>query len=73
MYKIAVIGAGKIGSTIAGLLAGAYEVLVIDQSEAALAALDAHPAPATAALAIDDPAALTAALTGCFAVLNAAP
>jgi len=73
MHKIAVIGAGKIGSTIAGLLAGAYEVLVIDQSEAALAALDAHPRPATAALAIDDPAALATALKGCFAVLNAAP
>jgi saccharopine dehydrogenase-like NADP-dependent oxidoreductase len=73
MHKIAIIGAGKIGSTIAGLLAGAYEVLVIDQSEDALAALDARPKPATAALAIDDPAALAAALKGCFAVLNAAP
>src|SRR6476659_2952423 len=71
--KVAVVGAGKIGSTVAGLLSGAYEVLVIDQSAEALAALDARPRPATAALAIDDPAALTGALAGCFAVINAAP
>jgi 3-hydroxyacyl-CoA dehydrogenase len=45
-------GAGKIGSTIAGLLAGAYDVLVIDQSEEALAALDARPRPATSPRAL---------------------
>jgi saccharopine dehydrogenase-like NADP-dependent oxidoreductase len=71
--KVAVVGAGKIGSTIAALLAPHYEVLVIDRSADALAGLDVHPAPATAALAIDDPAALAEALTGCFAVINAAP
>jgi saccharopine dehydrogenase-like NADP-dependent oxidoreductase len=73
MRKAAVIGAGKIGSTIASLLAGSgdYEVLVVDQSAAALADLD--PRVATAALAIDDPAALAGALDGCFAVVNAAP
>ena len=73
MRKVAVVGAGKIGSTVASLLAGAYEVLVIDQSPEALAALEGHPAPATAAMAIDDPQALAAALAGCFAVVNAAP
>src|SRR5947207_1529455 len=73
MKTVAVVGAGKIGSTIASLLAGAYAVRVIDQSAEALAALDAHPAPATVALAIDDPEALAAALAGCFAVVNAAP
>src|SRR6185503_5491916 len=56
--KVAVVGAGKIGSTIAALLTPHYDVLVIDQNAGALAALDAHPAPKTAALAIDDAAAL---------------
>jgi saccharopine dehydrogenase-like NADP-dependent oxidoreductase len=71
--KVAVVGAGKIGSTIAALLAPAYEVLVIDRSAEALAGLEVEPAPATVALAIDDPKALTEALRGCFAVINAAP
>jgi saccharopine dehydrogenase-like NADP-dependent oxidoreductase len=71
--KVAVVGAGKIGSTVAALLSPHYEVLVIDQDADALARLDAHPAPATAGLAIDDPDALAKALAGCFAVINAAP
>src|SRR5258708_4296439 len=73
MRKAAVIGAGKIGSTIASLLVGCgdYDVLVVDQNKDALAEID--PRAATAALAIDDPAALTQALAGCFAVVNAAP
>jgi saccharopine dehydrogenase-like NADP-dependent oxidoreductase len=71
--KIAVVGAGKIGSTVATLLAPAYEVLVIDQNAEALETLDARPRPSTACLAIDDPAALAQALAGCFAVVNAAP
>ena len=34
MHKVAVIGAGKIGSTIVSLLAGCgdYEVLILDQN-----------------------------------------
>src|SRR5512143_2527332 len=73
MRKAAIIGAGKIGSTIASLLAGSgdYEVLVIDQSPEALADID--PRARTAAMAIDDAAALAKALGGCFAVVNAAP
>jgi saccharopine dehydrogenase-like NADP-dependent oxidoreductase len=73
MRKAAVVGAGKIGSTIASLLAGCgdYEVLVIDRSVEALAGVD--PRAATAVLAIDDPGALAEALEGCFAVVNAAP
>ena len=41
MRKVAVVGAGKIGSTVVDLLvgSGAYEVLVIDQSGEALARL----------------------------------
>ena len=44
MRKIAVIGAGKIGSTIASLLAGSgdYEVLVIDRSAERPGRLDAR-------------------------------
>jgi saccharopine dehydrogenase-like NADP-dependent oxidoreductase len=73
MRKAAVVGAGKIGSTIASLLAGCgdYEVLVIDRSAEALADIDKHAR--TTAMAIDDPAALAKALAGCFAVVNAAP
>ena len=78
MRKVAVIGAGKIGSTIASLLAnsgdpnsGDYDVVVIDRSAEALGDLD--PRAATKAMAIDDPAALAPALDGCFAVVNAAP
>ncbi|MFI4966590.1 MAG: saccharopine dehydrogenase C-terminal domain-containing protein [Caulobacterales bacterium] len=73
MRKVAVVGAGKIGSTIASLLAGSgdYEVLVLDRSDEALTGLDARVA--TTAMAIDDPATLARALAGCFAVVNAAP
>src|ERR1700712_5084002 len=73
MRKAAVVGAGKIGSTIASLLAnsGDYEVLVIDQSAEALAGLDRRAS--TKAMGIDDPEALARALAGCFAVVNAAP
>ncbi|THD58570.1 saccharopine dehydrogenase C-terminal domain-containing protein [Phenylobacterium sp.] len=73
MLDVAVIGAGKIGSTIAALLAscGDYSVRVIDRSAEALEGLD--PRVLGLALAVDDPDVLTPALTGCFAVVNAAP
>jgi len=73
MRKVAVVGAGKIGSTIIDLLAGsgAYEVLVIDQSAEALAGVDSRAR--TVAMAIDDPDKLAKALAGAFAVINAAP
>jgi saccharopine dehydrogenase-like NADP-dependent oxidoreductase len=73
MRKAAVVGAGKIGTTNASLLAGCgdYEVLVIDQSADALNDID--PRARTAVMAIDDPAKLAATLEGCFAVVNAAP
>jgi saccharopine dehydrogenase-like NADP-dependent oxidoreductase len=74
MRKVAVIGAGKIGSTVVDLLvaSGAYEVLVIDQSAEALAALRPKSVE-TAAMAIDDPSRLAARLEGRFAVVNCAP
>lgn len=73
MRKVAVIGAGKIGSTITSLLAGSgdYEVLAIDQSADALAEGDSRAR--TVAMPIDDPDALAVALGGVFAVVNAAP
>jgi len=75
MRKVAVVGAGKIGSTIVDLLAGsgAYEVLVIDQNAEALAGLNPRSNARTIAMAIDDPDRLAMAMAGCFAVLNAAP
>jgi len=75
MRKIAVVGAGKIGSTVVDLLTSlaGYEVVVIDQSAESLAALKAGPRVTTAAMAIDDPAALAKRIQGCFAVVNCAP
>ena len=78
MRKVAVIGAGKIGSTVVDLLTafGGYEVRAIDASAEALAALKSEVKSErveTVAMAIDDPAKLAAKLKGCFAVLNCAP
>jgi saccharopine dehydrogenase-like NADP-dependent oxidoreductase len=74
MKEIVVVGAGKIGATIADLLAetGDYSVLVIDRSAAQLEGLEA-PGIATLALDIADAGALQAVLEGKFAVLSAAP
>ena len=75
MKKIMVVGAGKIGSTIAALLgsAGDYAVTLADASQAALASLKASPRVELLALDVSDPVALRAALAGQFAVLSAAP
>lgn len=75
MRKAAVVGAGKIGSTVVDLLvgSGAYEVLLIDQSAEALAAFAGRKGVTTAAMAIDDAEALAGRLSGAFAVVNCAP
>ncbi|MDB5448938.1 MAG: saccharopine dehydrogenase [Phenylobacterium sp.] len=75
MRKVAVVGAGKIGSTVVDLLAGsgAYEVLVIDQSAQALSGLNPRSKAQTVAMAIEDPQALAKALSDRFAVINCAP
>ena len=75
MHKIVVVGAGKIGSVIAEMLAetGDYTVTVADQSAIALAHLPKHPGITAAAIDVADPAALDAVLAGAFAVLSAAP
>ena len=75
MKKIVVVGAGKIGSTIALMLAesGDYHVVVADRDPARLAACDRHAHVETAELDIADSGALQALLAGRFAVLSAAP
>ena len=75
MQNIAIIGAGKIGSTIADLLAGCgdYAVEVFDRSPAQLALLNTHAAIGARVLDISDADALADALSGKFAVLSAAP
>lgn len=75
MLDILLIGAGKIGETIAGLLLGSadYRVTVADQEPAQLERLPRHPALSTLQLDVADEAALIAAMRGKFAVLNAVP
>lgn len=75
MRKVTVIGAGKIGATIVDLLvgSGAYDVTVIDQSEAQLAGVAGHGAVRRVVHAIEDAQSLAGRLAGQFAVLNAAP
>ena len=75
MKSVVVIGAGKIGSTIAQLLSrsGDYEVVVADRSAIQLADIEAHPAVKTAEIDIADRDALRTLLAGHFAVLSAAP
>src|SRR5918997_6123109 len=74
MNSILVIGAGKIGSTIADMLfeTGDYAVTVADVSAEALAAV-ARDGIATVRLDFGDAVALQAALKGHDAVLSAAP
>jgi saccharopine dehydrogenase-like NADP-dependent oxidoreductase len=75
MMKIALLGAGHIGQTIARLLAdsGDYQVQVLDRSAAALAHIAHHGAITTRVLDTEDARALQAALRGHDAVLNALP
>ena len=72
--RIALLGAGHIGQTIARLLAGSgdYQVTVYDRSAAALAHA-AGPGIATQVCDTEDPQALLAALRGHDAVVNALP
>jgi saccharopine dehydrogenase-like NADP-dependent oxidoreductase len=74
MHSILVVGAGKVGATIADMLqeTGDYAVTVADRSPAALEAVSERGI-ATLELDIADAVALQAALKGRFAVLSAAP
>lgn len=75
MKEIVIAGAGKIGSTVALMLAesGDYRVVLADRDAAQLDAAEKHPAIETAAVDIADGGALRALLKGRFAVLSAAP
>jgi len=75
MKNIVVIGAGKIGSTIARLLAhsGDYQVTLADRSAEQLAMIEKHDALSVTQIDISDSAAMISLLTGKFAVLSAAP
>jgi saccharopine dehydrogenase-like NADP-dependent oxidoreductase len=75
MKDVVVIGAGKIGATVAGLLAatGDYHVTLADRSPEALDRLECDKHIRIAALDAKDSAKLVDLLNGQFAVLNAAP
>jgi saccharopine dehydrogenase-like NADP-dependent oxidoreductase len=74
MHSILVVGAGKIGATIADMLhaTGDYAVTVADRSAEALEAIGGRGI-ATIDLDIADAVALQTALKGRYAVLSAAP
>ncbi|MFT0891744.1 saccharopine dehydrogenase C-terminal domain-containing protein [Pseudochelatococcus sp. G4_1912] len=75
MKHVVVVGAGKIGSTIANLLAGTeeYTVTIADRQQDQLDRIDTHKLIRTAVVDVTDHAALTKLLKGKFAVLSAAP
>jgi saccharopine dehydrogenase-like NADP-dependent oxidoreductase len=80
MKQVVIIGAGKIGVTIATLLlrSGSYRVHMVDQHQGRLDAVAAHPMLARSHLAVTeagtaDPVALDRVLHGAFAVLSAVP
>ncbi len=75
MRNVTLVGAGKIGEMITALLSGTgdYRITVIDRSEAQLEALAHHPNTRAASVDVTDAAALSRAMDGSFAVLNALP
>src|SRR5579859_5032490 len=75
MKDIVIVGAGKIGSMIAELLAGSgdYSVTVLDRSQQQLDRLETASPVKKLALDISQQGALLGALKGRFAVLSAAP
>src|SRR5690606_35955690 len=70
-----VVGAGKIGSTIADMLAttGDYRVIVVDRSASQLASLEVPAEVERREIDIEAPGVLEGVLAGKFAVLSAAP
>jgi saccharopine dehydrogenase-like NADP-dependent oxidoreductase len=75
MRDILLIGAGKIGETIADMLcaSGDYRVTVADRSDLQLQKLPRRANLKTLALDVGDADALAASLKGRYAVLSAAP
>src|SRR3974377_2616537 len=75
MKDVVVIGPGKIGATVAGLLAstGDYRVTLADRSPEVLGNLDRDERIRIMAADVEDSLKLVDLLNGQFAVLNAAP
>jgi saccharopine dehydrogenase-like NADP-dependent oxidoreductase len=75
MKDVVVIGAGKIGATVAGLLAAAddYRVTLADRSPEVLGRLGRDERIRIVAADVEDSSKLVDLLNGQFAVLNAAP
>ncbi len=75
MRDVVIVGAGRIGATLADMLtlSGDYAVTVVDHSADQLAMLDISTSIATAKIDVTAPGELEKALTGKFAVLSAAP
>ena len=75
MKSVLVIGAGKIGATIADLLAssGDYRVTVADRDQSQLARIAAGGSIRNIPVDVADDGALAIAMTDQFAVLSAAP
>jgi saccharopine dehydrogenase-like NADP-dependent oxidoreductase len=75
MREIVVIGAGKIGATVAGLLAstGDYQVTLTDRSADILSRLDQDERIRYLTADVEESSQLVDLLNGPFAVLNAAP
>ena len=75
MKDVVVIGAGKIGATVAGLLASTddYQVTLADRSPEVLDRLDRRDRIRIAVADVEDSSKLVDVLNGQFAVVNAAP
>ncbi len=75
MKDVVVIGAGKIGATVADLLASTndYQVTLVDRSADVFDRLDRAGTLRTAVADVEDSAKLIDLLNGKFAVLNAGP
>jgi len=75
MQDVAVIGGGKIGATVAGLLAatGDYQVTLADRSPDVLAGLEPCARLRMHVADVEDSTKLIDLLNGQFAVVNAAP
>jgi len=72
---VVVIGAGKIGATVAGLLASTndYQITLVDRSPEVLGRIDPKERIHIAIADVDDSSKLVDVLNGQFAVINAAP
>jgi saccharopine dehydrogenase-like NADP-dependent oxidoreductase len=72
---IVIIGAGKIGATVAGLLASTndYQITLVDRSPDVLGRIDPKERIHIAIADVEDSSKLVDVLNGQFAVINAAP